>query len=110
MLGNSSIQTPFNRMVSLRPLSFSWGKGLSIRRSIGQYIQALPYGRNMHPIDLLIVLTEKRGTCSTKHALLRRLAIEQNWDFALVLEIYEMTEQNHEKWTSYFSQAGARGS
>jgi hypothetical protein len=42
----------------------------------------------------MIVLTEKRGTCSTKHALLRRLAIEQNLDIALVLGIYEMSEQN----------------
>ncbi|HEY4764300.1 MAG TPA: hypothetical protein VIH75_11525 [Candidatus Sulfotelmatobacter sp.] len=63
-------------------------------RSAGQYIQALPYGRNMHPSDHLIVLTEKRGTCSTKHALVRRLAIEQKADIALVLGIYEMTEQN----------------
>src|SRR5580700_6606875 len=63
-------------------------------RSAGQYVQALPYGRNTHPSDLLIVLTEKRGTCSTKHALLRRLAIEQNLDIALVLGIYEMTEEN----------------
>jgi hypothetical protein len=63
-------------------------------RSAGQYIQALPYGRNSHPGDPLIVLTEKRGTCSTKHALLRGLAIEQNLDIALVLGIYEMSEQN----------------
>ena len=42
----------------------------------------------------MIVRTEKRGTCSTKHALLRRLAIEQNLDIALVLGIYEMSEQN----------------
>jgi hypothetical protein len=63
-------------------------------RSAGQYTQALPYGRNSHPGDPLIVLTEKRGTCSTKHALLRRLAVEQNLDIALVLGIYEMTEQN----------------
>ena len=62
--------------------------------SAGQYIQALPYGRNSDPGDPLIVLTEKRGTCSTKHALLRRLAIEQNLDIALVLGIYQMTEQN----------------
>ena len=48
----------------------------------------------MHPSDHLIVLTEKRGTCSTKHALVRRLAIEQKADIALVLGIYEMTEQN----------------
>ena len=63
-------------------------------RSAGQYTQALPYGRNSHPGDPLIVLTEKRGTCSTKHALLRRLAIEQNLDIVLVLGIYEMSEQN----------------
>jgi hypothetical protein len=63
-------------------------------RSAGQYTQALPYGRNSHPGDPLIVLTEKRGTCSTKHALLRRLAIEQSLDNALVLGIYEMSEQN----------------
>jgi hypothetical protein len=63
-------------------------------RSAGQYVQALPYGRNTHPGDPLIVVTEKRGTCSTKHALLRRLAVEQNFDIALVLGIYEMTEQN----------------
>ncbi len=50
--------------------------------------------RNTCPDDPLIVLTEQRGTCSTKHALLRRLAIEQNLDVALVLGIYEMAEQN----------------
>jgi hypothetical protein len=56
-------------------------------RSAGQYIQTLPG-------DPMIVLTEKRGTCSTKHALLRRLAIEQNLDIALVLGIYERSELN----------------
>lgn len=63
-------------------------------RSAGQYTQTLPCGRNSHPGDPLIVLTEKRGTGSTKHALLRRLAIEQNLDIVLVLGIYEMSEQN----------------
>ena len=63
-------------------------------RSAGQYIQALPYGRNSHPGDPLIVLKENRRTCSTKHALLRRLAIEQNLDIVLILGIYEMSEQN----------------
>ena len=62
-------------------------------RSAGQYIQALPYGRNTHPSDLLIVLTEERGTCSTKHALLRRLAIEQEQKgpvSSIVAEKYNM--------------------
>jgi hypothetical protein len=63
-------------------------------RSAAKWVRCLPYARNSRPDDPLIVLTEERGTCSTKHALLRRLAIEQNFDIALVLGIYEMTEQN----------------
>ncbi|MBV9265955.1 MAG: hypothetical protein JO061_07295 [Acidobacteriaceae bacterium] len=63
-------------------------------RTAAQYTCELPYGRNSDPNDPLIVLVEKRGTCSTKHALLRRLASEQKLDIALVLGIYEMTEGN----------------
>jgi hypothetical protein len=63
-------------------------------RTAAQYVCALPYGRNSDPTDPVIVLAEQRGTCSTKHALLRRLAIEQGLDIALVLGIYEMTERN----------------
>src|SRR5580698_10132355 len=63
-------------------------------RAAGQRVCELPYGRNSNPYDPLTVLTEQRGTCSTKHALLRRLAIEQRIDVALVLGIYEMAEQN----------------
>ena len=63
-------------------------------RTAGQYVCGLPYGRNSDPNDPLIVLAELRGTCSTKHALLRRLAIEQGLDVVLVLGIYEMTKHN----------------
>lgn len=63
-------------------------------RAAAQHVWRLPYGRNSDPNDPLIVLAEERGTCSTKHALLRRLAIEQEFDLALVLGIYEMTERN----------------
>jgi hypothetical protein len=63
-------------------------------RSAGRHVRSLPYERNTRPDVPLIVLTENCGTCSTKHALLRRLAIEQNLDIALMLGIYEMTEQN----------------
>ena len=63
-------------------------------RDAARYVCELPYGRNSSPTDPLIVLREQRGTCSTKHALLRRLAIEQELDLALLLGIYEMTEHN----------------
>jgi hypothetical protein len=63
-------------------------------RAAGQRVCELPYGRNSNPDDPLTVLTEQRGTCSTKHALLRRLAIEQRIDLVLMLGIYEMNERN----------------
>src|SRR6516165_7865927 len=88
---------------TLRPIRFSPGGLVTTTflrlakadlRAAAQYVCGLPYGRNSRPDDPLIVLTEQRGTCSTKHALLRRLAVEQGFDLALVLGIYEMTERN----------------
>lgn len=55
----------------------------------------LPYGRNTDPSALLAVLEEGRGTCSTKHALLKRLIDEQEVQgVELRTAIYEMTEAN----------------
>jgi hypothetical protein len=34
------------------------------------YVQSLPYSRNSERSDYGLVLAERRGTCSTKHALL----------------------------------------
>lgn len=42
----------------------------------------------------MAVLTEGRGTCSTKHALLAELATEQRLPVALMLGIYLMNERN----------------
>jgi hypothetical protein len=42
----------------------------------------------------MAVLTENRGTCSTKHALLAELASEQRLPLALMLGIYLMNERN----------------
>jgi hypothetical protein len=63
-------------------------------RSAAHYVCGLPYGRNSDPVEPLIVLSEQRGTCSTKHALFRRLAVEQGFNLRLILGLYEMTESN----------------
>jgi hypothetical protein len=63
-------------------------------RAAARFVSRLPYGRNTIANDPLIVMRESRGTCSTKHALLRRLATEQSVDVALVIGIYEMHERN----------------
>jgi hypothetical protein len=63
-------------------------------QSAARFVRSLPYGRNSGCDEALIVLTEGRGTCSTKHALMRRLAVEQELNIALVIGIYEMTAAN----------------
>jgi len=63
-------------------------------REAAAYVHRLPYGRNTNRSDALAVIREGHGTCSTKHALLRRLALEQDIDIALVIGIYEMNQEN----------------
>lgn len=58
------------------------------------YIQDLPYGRNSLRDQATVVLDEKRGTCSTKHAILKRLADENGKEIKLMLGIYKMNGTN----------------
>jgi hypothetical protein len=63
-------------------------------RGAAHYISQLPYGRNTDRANFKLVLEEQRGTCSTKHALLAALAIEQRLAIQLTLGIYQMHERN----------------
>jgi hypothetical protein len=63
-------------------------------RAAARFVSQLRYGRNSLAHDPLVVLREGRGTCGTKHALLRRLAMEQDLEISLVVGIYEMNAQN----------------
>ncbi len=59
------------------------------------YIKNLSYGRNKNKEDLTTVFSDNMGTCSTKHALLRQLAIENNVDqVRLILGLFKMTKAN----------------
>lgn len=60
-----------------------------------KYIQHLPYGRNSKDGSLMRVLDEKRGTCSTKNALLHTLCMENGKQgFELTLGIFNMDAEN----------------
>jgi hypothetical protein len=59
-----------------------------------RYVQSLPYGRNSQRSNYGLVLAERRGTCSTKHALLAALAREHSRPVELRLGIYEMYANN----------------
>ena len=63
-------------------------------RRAARYVRDLPYGRNAAASDILAVLSERKGTCSTKHALLKALAGEQGLPIRLMLGIYEMDACN----------------
>jgi hypothetical protein len=68
--------------------------GMRDFHAAAHYIYQLPYGRTTDRANFRQVLTEGRGTCSTKHALLAQLALEQGVVLPLTLGIYEMTEDN----------------
>ncbi len=63
-------------------------------RAAAAYVNRIPYGRTSNRDDLVTVLREARGTCSTKHALLNVLAQEQGIQTALVIGIYRMNGRN----------------
>ena len=72
-------------------------KSLGIQRfeDASHYIKQLPYRRNQDKNAPNVVLREKCGTCSTKHALLKRLAEENQYlDLKLMLGIFKMNSQN----------------
>lgn len=59
------------------------------------YLKKLPYGRNANREDLSLVITEAKGTCSSKHALAKAVADENALaGVQLVLCLYKMNAQN----------------
>ncbi len=69
--------------------------GLKTFDSVCNYVKILPYGRNSERSDFTLVLKENKGTCSTKHAFLKQIAIENNEPtVVLFLGIYKMNDAN----------------
>jgi hypothetical protein len=62
--------------------------------SAARWVHALPYGRNTERSEYSLVLDERRGTCSTKHALLAALARDANVAVHLRAGIFLMDEAN----------------
>lgn len=62
------------------------------------WIKSLPYQRNLDKEDPFCVFNDLAGTCSSKHALLKRLALETNIsDLKLMLGILKMNAFNTPK-------------
>lgn len=59
------------------------------------FIQNLSYNRNTNKNDLLTVFSDNCRTCSSKHALLKSLADENNFpDLKLMIGIFKMNANN----------------
>lgn len=68
--------------------------GVEDFRQAAGYVRDLPYGRNSDRSDWGLVLAERCGTCSTKHALLAALAREHGAGVELRLGVYLMDGAN----------------
>lgn len=59
------------------------------------FVRHLAYGRNTDKNNLASVFTDNCGTCSTKHALLKRLAEENNFEaIKLIVGLFKMNGSN----------------
>ena len=73
-------------------------KGIKSWNELTEFIKKLPYGRNKNRTDFGLVLSEQKGTCSSKHALLKNIAdLNKIPNIDLVIGIYRMTELNTPK-------------
>lgn len=72
-----------------------------------KYTHQLPYGRNSNREDFSLVLTEQKGTCSSKHALLKLIADANNIpEVQLILCLYKMSEKNTPNIGTALSKVG----
>jgi hypothetical protein len=60
-----------------------------------KFVSHLSYGRNKNKNDLITIFFDNCGTCSTKHALLKQLAIENDFEgLKLLLGLFKMNGRN----------------
>jgi hypothetical protein len=72
-----------------------------------EFVRHLPYGRNQNREDFSLVISEGKGSCSSKHAMLRKIA-ENNQisGVELILGMYKMNHHNTPKIGSTMSDFG----
>ena len=58
-----------------------------------RYVHQLPYGYNSDRDDPMTLFKEKKGSCTTKHAVIATLAEELNLPIHKTIGIYAMTDE-----------------
>lgn len=77
-------------------------RGIISLQSLLEWVGQLPFKRNSQQGDYRLVFTEECGTCSTKHALVKQVAIENDWKDVLLLSgLYQMNGKTNPKIAKY---------
>lgn len=101
---SATIRDTFSHQGQLTQLALE--KGISNLAACMSHLRSLPYGRNANRKDFHLVFVEGKGTCSSKHAALKTIAIEQEMHHVkLVLCIYKMNSRNTPGIGSYINDA-----
>lgn len=78
-------------------------KGIFTFKEACNFIQQLPYGRISDRTNNSLVLSEEKGTCSSKHGLLASLTEENDClEIELIAAIFMMSPATHPQLTNYF--------
>lgn len=82
-------------------------KGIQTWSELLEFTKHLPYGRNHNREDFSLVITESKGTCSSKHAFLKKIADLNHFEpVELVLGLYRMHHKNTPKIGTTISDSG----
>jgi hypothetical protein len=82
-------------------------KGIYNWSDLIEFTRQLPYGRNINRGDLSLVIKENKGTCSSKHAFLKKVAdLNEIKNVRLILGIYKMNHLNTPKIGSLILENG----
>ncbi len=69
--------------------------GIETWNELIKYVKNLPYERNSNRTDFGLVISEKKGSCSSKHALLKKVAdLNKVEKVKLILGMYKMNQKN----------------
>ncbi|WP_445452008.1 VOC family protein [Flavobacterium sp. 25HG05S-40] len=97
----------FKVVIALKHLNFTSKDDLTILlkdkdihnwSDLIEFTRNLPYGRNSNRYDFSLVIKENKGTCSSKHAFLKKVADLNDFKHVkLIVGLYRMTHTNTPK-------------
>ena len=78
---------------------------MEVFKNLIEKVKQTPYGRNSNRHDFSLVISENKGTCSSKHAFLQDFANTNNIpNIKLYIGIFKMNEKNTSKISPLLSE------